>query len=279
MAKKEKELQRLKALVDAAIEYELIYTAPEIVYDGFAPLRDIFMRHQEKADEYFEKGKLQELERLFEKLTAKLKSRAELKFANFIAEKSGVEFHPFDGLGDKINHILQKEKIESEDEEDLVRLQLDIYKQTNAESKNTALLNELLNNYFKVAPKKSTTTWSKEIKREKVVDDEIVSLVSGSGPKPLIYESERIKSPDEKRLLDITRQSDDGKSGVTTIHVILTRTSLPIYQLNEFNANIKAFWRDNNTVVIQTPANLMAVVQYNTVQSFNDIINIEYTIE
>lgn len=265
-------------MVDAAIEYELIYTAPEIVYDGFAPLKEHFMHQQKKADEYFEKSNLQELVRLFEKLTAKLKFKAELKFVAFIAEKSSVDFNPFDGLEDKANRILKNGKIQNEEERKSADLQLDIYKQTDPESKKIQLLNDLICYYYATEPpKENETTWSKVLKREKVGDGrELVSVVSGTGPKPLMYEDERIKSPDDKRVVSITQHSIDGKTGVTMIQVILTRTSLPIYQLNELNGNIQAYWKDNNTIVIQIPGNVNAVVQYKTVQSFDDVIKIEY---
>lgn len=277
MTKEEKELQRLKAVVDAAIEYNLIYTAPEIVYDGFAPLVEHFMRQQNLAAEYFEAGNLPALKRLFKKLTTKLAYIADLQFVKFIEEKSGFEFNPFAGLEEETNHILKNGKIQNEKERKSAELQLEIYKQIDPESKKISLLHKLIIDYYEVAPpKENKPTWSKVLKQEYIGNLEKTSYVFGTGPEPLIYEDERIKSPDGERVLSITQHSSDGKTGVTMIHVILTRTSLPIYQLNELNSNIQAYWEDNNTVVIQTSGNLKAVVQYNTVQSFDDVIRIEY---
>jgi len=277
LTKKEKELQKLNALVDAAIEYELIYTAPEIVYDGFAPLKEHFLRQQKSAAAYFDAGNLPALKRLFQQLTAKLTYIADLQFVKFIEEKSGFEFKPFAGLEDETNRILNNGKIQNEEEKKSADLQLEIYKQTDPESKKISLLHELIIDYYEAAPpKENKPTWSKEIKREKVGDHFLVDVVSGTGPEPLIYESEMIWSPDDKRRLSITRQSIDGKSGYTLVGINFTRASINIYQVDELNSNIKANWKDNNTVRIQTQRNINAVVQYKTVQSFDEVINIEY---
>lgn len=235
MTKEEKELQRLKAAVDAAIEYNLIYTAPEIVYDGFAPLVEHFMRQQNLAAEYFEAGNLPALKRLFKQLTTKLAYIADLQFVKLLKRKAALNSIHLQGWKKK-----------------------------------------LITSYEVAPPKENKPTWSKVLKQEYIGNLEKTSYVFGTVPEPLIYEDERIKSPDGERVLSITQHSSDGKTGVTMIHVILTRTSLPIYQLNELNSNIQAYWEDNSTVVIQTSGNLKAVVQYNTVQSFDDVIRIEY---
>jgi uncharacterized protein (DUF1330 family) len=49
-----------------------------------------------------------------------------------------------------------------------------------------------------------------------------------------------------------------------------------LYAANGLSLDIKTYWKDNNTIVIKTKKDYVAVRKCKQVQSFQDIIKVEY---
>ena len=260
----------------AAVDYHIDhFITGSIVYDGFDPVKDYFERQKIKADTYFGEGRLDMLQQQLNKLIRGPWLKADLQFVSYIKEKTGYNLDLFSDLPTRIDGIVANGKIETEEEREIVDVQLHIYKNTVGDTQKGAVLKNLLHQYYeqKIEPE----NYSKVISR-KVNDDgsEIVSIVSWSGPTPVHDECEEITSPDGERLVHVRRYNRDGKHAYTMVNICFPTASGGVYQVDGIHPNVKAYWKDNHTLVIETAKDLVAVHQYHTLQSFDDLVTVEY---
>lgn len=74
----------------------------------------------------------------------------------------------------------------------------------------------------------------------------------------------------------MVRSNGTGKSALTEVSIVLKGGSGCIYCVAGENLPIKAFWKDKNTVVIETKNEYDVSIRHDRVSSFDDIIKIEY---
>ena len=102
-----------------------------------------------------------------------------------------------------------------------------------------------------------------------------VTVSSSTGPKPKHFEEQEATSPDGKRHLRVTQWSS-GKNASTYVTVHFPTANGSVYALNGICTDIKAWWKDNSTIVIETKKEYEANTQSKQVRSFDDVITIEY---
>ena len=93
--------------------------------------------------------------------------------------------------------------------------------------------------------------------------------------EPRHWEVEEVLSPDGKRRLHITQWSD-GRHPSTSVDILFPKASGTIYGVAGICPDVKAYWKDNSSVVIETNKTYLANTQHKQVRSFDDIITIEY---
>jgi len=67
-----------------------------------------------------------------------------------------------------------------------------------------------------------------------------------------------------------------GKNALTEVSISLRGGSGCIYCVNGENLPIKAFWKDKNTIVIETKDDYPVLIRHDQVSSFKDVVKIEY---
>jgi len=152
------------------------------------------------------------------------------------------------------------------------------YHETPAGEEEIEKLKALLKNYSK-----QTNEISGKRKREytevisRVEKDGIVEVTvrSSTGPKPKHFEEQEATSPDGKRKLRVVQWSD-GKHASTYVAVHFPTASGGVYGTSGIRTDIKARWKDNSTIVIETEKEYEANTQNKQVRSCDDIITIEY---
>ena len=75
----------------------------------------------------------------------------------------------------------------------------------------------------------------------------------------------------------MTSTYDDGKHAHTEVSITLAGGSGSIYCAQGANLPISAYWKDNNTIAIETHKSYTPMIQHSTISSFEDVVKIEYT--
>ena len=83
-------------------------------------------------------------------------------------------------------------------------------------------------------------------------------------------------SPDKRRSVEVYESGLDSVDCATQIMVNFKNSGSGIYSVNGINKGIKAYWKDNSTIVIETFKKYEATQKMPKVQSFSDIVKIEY---
>ena len=110
----------------------------------------------------------------------------------------------------------------------------------------------------------------------------LVILVSCQNTNSSIDNSIRILqtsySPDKRCYFTITEFGIDSNDidASTQVMVNFKRTGSGAYSIRGINKKLKAYWKDNSTIVIETFKTYESGQKWPQVQSFNDIIRIEY---
>ena len=84
------------------------------------------------------------------------------------------------------------------------------------------------------------------------------------------------KSPDLKKVLTLKEYGVDTADCVTQVWIDFGKTGAGVYSVDGRNRDIKTYWQDNNTIVIETKKEYKSDQKWPQVQSFGDIIKVVY---
>lgn len=83
-------------------------------------------------------------------------------------------------------------------------------------------------------------------------------------------------SPDKTKLLTLKEHGRKGEIGYTQIFIEFEGTGSGVYSVDTIKADIKTYWVTNNQIVIETKKNYKGIQKWNQVQSFGDIVKVQY---
>ena len=83
-------------------------------------------------------------------------------------------------------------------------------------------------------------------------------------------------SPDKKSSLEIYEAGIDSVDCATQVIVKFKNAGAGVYSVTGINKGIKAYWKDNSTIVIETFKKYKQTQKEQQVQNFNNIVNVEY---
>jgi hypothetical protein len=125
------------------------------------------------------------------------------------------------------------------------------------------------------ASSKREAEYTEIAKIEKIDGIEVTSVRVSSGPKPIHFEEQEVISPDGKRKLRVCQWSK-GRYASTYVTILFETCSGCIYGTDGLHPDVKAFWKDNHTIIIETKKDYEAGTRCSEVRSFDDVIAIEY---
>jgi len=267
-------LQRHRAILLATLDYLLAKNGGSIVFDQIDTIAEYYEQQRLQVEKYYTARKLTNLQQQLSRLTRGLQNRTDLAFAVYIKEKTGYEIDIFEDLRKRVDAIIAHGAIKSEKESNDVGNLLQFYQQTSADSLLIDRLQELHMKYHHSPDRKSKgyTEITSTVEQDGV---KIVDVSYSTGPKPKHYVEEETMSPDGKRRLRVVRWGD-GKNATTFVSIIFPTASGGIYGAPGIHPEVKAFWKDNATIVIELPKNIPTHTQHKEVRSFEDVIAIEY---
>ena len=142
-----KELVKYRDLVAATLDYYLDNGVARIKtadFDSDAHYRSL----KEQATEHFQKGRLSKLKQWFRDLTDMQRENRDLKFNHYLKMKTGLDVNIFQEYYDRIEKIVAKGKITTDNQFRDVSLLVDNLSQAKpVEIKKIETLNTLLRDY------------------------------------------------------------------------------------------------------------------------------------
>jgi len=280
---KQSGLKRYRAIILATLDYLLERFGGGIVYDQFDPAADYYEQQKIQSEKYYKQHRLDRLQQQLDRLTKGLQNSVDLNFAGYIKEKTGYDIDIFENLRKRVDAIVAQKEIRSQKELNDIGTALHYYQQTSADKKVNDELRALIIDYTKqnTEPSTSATSGNRKDGYSEVISNiekdgiEEVTMRISTGPKPKHLEEQEAISPDGKRKLRVTQWSD-GKHASTYVAIEFPTASGAIYGTNGIRPDVKAFWKNNHTIVIETKKDYESVIRYKEIRSYEDLITIEY---
>jgi hypothetical protein len=275
---KQSELQRHTAILFATFDYLMQRNAGSFVTDNFDPVAEAYEQEKQRAEMEFQQGNLDKLQQRLLGRSEALANRIDLDFAPYIKEKTGYVIDIFESLRNRIAAILEQNEIRSQKELNDVGRMIHFCDKTAIAGENVEKLKSLLTDYSKQLTemsRKRNDEYSEVVSREEKDGIEKVTVRISTGPKPRHFEEQEAISPDGKIRLRVVQWSD-GKHASTYVSVMFPTANGPVYGTRGIRPDVRAWWKDNSTIVIETKKEYTADTQHKQVRSFDDIISIEY---
>jgi hypothetical protein len=292
---KQIELEKNRILLLGTLDYHLEYYIGSMVFDQWDPAAEFYLQEKQKTENDYQESRLEMLQVRLHKLTSRLRDRTDLNFEGYIKKQTGYTIDIFEELRNDVASIVSKGKIENDDELKSVASMIKVYQHESVAREQIDLLINLTDEFakskqpnkivgeadfsevkhviaeFKVPqPNSETTVMTDTASISRIISGaELATFQRNNG---LLSEHH---SPDSRRHIMI-RTNGVEKNALTEVSIILKGGSGCIYCARGLGLPIKAYWKDNVNVVIETKKEYSIEVKYHTVRSFEDVVKIEY---
>ncbi len=247
------ELKRIRDILLATLNYHLEHYTGSIVFDQRDPAEEYYLKQIDEIENDFQKLRLDELQERWSHFKERLSRRVDLGFTNYIKQKTGYDIDIFEDLRKRVAPIIAQNKIDNVKEAQDVSNILEVYQKVSNNDGEVTTLRQLLNEYNQKFKK---PTLSKSLGR-------------------IIKNLEEKHSPNHKHSIFI-QHSGSGVNALTTVVISVPGGSGPIYCARGANLPIKAYWKDDSTIIIETNKNNIIDHKHEQVKSYQYIIKIEY---
>jgi hypothetical protein len=246
---KKSALELHRQILLATIDYLNEQEDGRIIYDQFDPVAEYYQQQKLQFEKYFKQGRLDRLQQRLRSLTEGRLRRIDVNFASYIKEKTGYDIDLFENLYKRIDTILSQQEIRDQNELSDVSTMLQLYQKTPVDKDKVNLLNNLLTTYAEQNSSKKAITKSKGDRQRQ---DEVVS-------------------PDGKRKLEVRNEQ-----ALAYVVIFFEIASGSVFAVTGIKPVIKAYWKDNNSIVIETSKDYTVHTKYEQVKSLKEVVKIEY---
>ena len=259
---KQAELKRHRDILIATLDYYINrYRAANLKFEEYDPIAH-FEQLKQQTEEHYDKGRLTRLKQWLRDMTAEPRETADLSFGRYIKEKTGYDIDIFERFQKRINKIIARKRIKTDNEyRDVLSMVDNLCQQPVVDEEKINVLNNLLIDF----------------------DDKIKGTKKSKSKDKLSAKSSYFTnqlstnySPDNKRKLTLT-ESGDATSALTQVLIQFeNRGGAGVYAVTGINLGIKTYWKDNHTIIIETKKDYQSLQKWEQVQNFNDIVKVEY---
>lgn len=88
--------------------------------------------------------------------------------------------------------------------------------------------------------------------------------------------SDKFYSPDKRCYATIVEHGLDSTEANTQILLTFAKTGAGVYGVKGIHKDLEVFWKDNSTLVVETKADYQSLQKWPQIQSFDDIVKVEY---
>ncbi|MES2447393.1 MAG: hypothetical protein V4546_09440 [Bacteroidota bacterium] len=277
-SKEEREINKI--LLIATLNYLLEYHSQDMVFDDFSPSKQWYLQELKQAELDIKNSRSQRIKRRLDLHTAILRSKFDQGYNKYIKENTSYEVNLFEQFKADVLPIIKKGSINHNDVY-LVEYYMKAYSTNPNEQDNIAILKNLqakreayLNDLCK---NNEVITESYHLiiqgKKSWTVADEDYEQFYKENSKDWLLEEVIAPNGIDKLLI---QHSGKGEHALTYIIIELKGGSGSIYGALGEKLPLKTYWRNDNTVVVETKSDYEILNKYNQVSSYGDIVKIEY---
>jgi hypothetical protein len=259
---KQSDLKKLRDILIATVEYYIDrYNSAKTDFGEFNPVE-----HYEKikvdTEEHFRKGRLTRLKQYLRDMTEVPRETRDFNFGHYIKAKTGYEIDIFGVFQKRIDKIVDRKSIKTENEyRDVLEMVDSLCQSTPVDQIKIDTLNNLLIDFDdKISGNKIPKAKRKSKDKKQYFNKQLYSAFS----------------PDNKRQLTITESGTDETYCSTQVFIQFEKSGAGVYAANGINLSIATYWKDNNTIVIETKKEYLTSQKWETIQDFRDILKVEY---
>lgn len=257
---KQSELDRHRIIVLAAIDY-FIKRSRGINYGEPGPTTN-YEHLKKRAEDHYQKNRLSQLKQWLLDLTEEFRETGDLAFDQYIKEKTGYDLDIFGSFQDRIGKVIKRKRIKTENEyRDVLAMVDNLCQQMPVDQDKIDVLNSLLIDF----DERVSGTKTPKDKR-----------TSSGKTNYFIKEVSESYSPDNKRKVTIIESGRNENHASTQVAIQFGQSGAGVYAANGVNLGIKAYWKNNNTILVETRKDYLVLQKWEQVQSFQDIVIVEY---
>jgi hypothetical protein len=273
---KQAELERHKIIIDATIDFLLLYDTGKFVFDGRDGSKESYKRQQAEAEKNFNNSNINKLEQQLLKLTNSLRYRPSLDSRSYIQEQTGYDFDVFAANRENFEKVVAKGHVDNEIECNDVCIMLSHLRIDEKEIED--IYAPMLEDFHQRQMAKIES--SPELKKKYDEHHEIIEKdgeqieIFYSHGKPPHHKTREELSPNGIGRLCITEDGHEDHSS-TSIHLNFELYGCGVYSVEGIHPEINAFWKDNQTIVIETKGH-ESQPKYKKIEIYGNVFAIEY---
>ena len=270
--------ERNKKILLALLNYLLEYHSNDMVFDDFSQSKQWYLGDLKRTEEDIKKYRSKQIKKRLDIHISLLRHRYDLNFNDYIKENTGYDIDIFEEYKTRILPILAKKEIDNNDSY-LVENYLKAYRLNPKEKENVAILEGLLVAHKIMIDKMmslgKTETFYSIVQGKKSItmnEEEYTVYNKKFNDKWLL--SEEI-SPNGLFKLNV---QFNGKGACASTYVVISLIAGTgiVYGVVGEKLPIKAYWGDNNSVIIETKKEYKTSCKYSQVSSYGEVFKIEY---
>jgi hypothetical protein len=276
LANSKEERERNKKVLLATLNYLLQYHSGDMVFDDYSPSKQWYLSEIKQTKIDIAKYRSKQIRRRLDMHISLLRQRYDLGLNEFIRENTGYDIDIYEQFKANAMPIILKGSIVYNDVYQIERY-LKAYEMVPEEQKNVQLLKVLLERY-------------EDGLSSLLVDDDFVTVegcivVQGKNIRtmnPADYDKFRQESllceetaPNRSYKISI-ETTGKGQHASTYANISLSGIVGGVYGAKGEKLPIKAHWKDDHNVIIETKEHYEIIFKYKQVTSYGKVVNIEY---
>lgn len=261
----------------ATLNYMLENYTGRIVFDNWDPSKEWYQSELTQTALDIEKSRSKQIKSRLDKHFESIKSRLDPNFKKYIKLHTGYDINIFEELKMNILPIVEKGVIEGNDSYHIERF-LKVYETDIEEGTNVGVLSKLLKelNAKREAEIASLVSLGGEIETIYVIGDKVISEAEY---KTYLHKWQLFKDTSPNGLNFVSVEfSGTADCALTFVVISLPGGSGSIYCAKGEKLPIKAYWKDNHTVVVETKSEYKYLNKHHKVRSYDEVVKIEYVV-
>lgn len=268
------EREKNKSVLLATLNYLLEYHSNDMVFDDYSPSKLWYLEELRKTELDIQKYRSNQIKRRLDMHISLLRSKFDQGLNNYVKEHTGYEIDIFEAYKARVMPMVSRGYIGHNDVY-LIEDYLSAYETNPAEQERVAVLKDLLS--------------EREARINKFTSISEETFYSISGTARTFSDAEHLKWMSKwllyeqiapNRVFKLSVQiSGRGENALTYVNITLGGGTGSIYGARGEKLPIKAYWKDDHHVVIETSSQYAHQWMYKQVSSYGELVKIAYAID
>lgn len=262
MALTKEQREKNKTILLATLNYLLEYHSGDMVFDGYSPSKQWFLQDIRQTEFDIKNYRAKAIQRRLDQHIMLLKYKFDLGLNQYIKDNTVYDIDIFEQFKTDVLPVISRGKIEDNDTYPVEKY-LKAYGAHPGEQENVCLLKTLL-----------AKREAEKRKRAELTEQITVTFSVGGKGKHRWLLSEAL-APNGVFKLSVQFSGKD-ENALTYVNISLPGGNGGIYIIRGYKLPIKAYWKDDHTVLIETKREYESSCAYQQVTSYGEQFNIEY---